>query len=143
MEKEDKIIESLLNEKFIEKAPDGFTDRVMQSIEVSESLNPKQSVSYDWLYGLGFVSSIILAIGIISFMDNSFVSRFYFLFAGYLSGFFSQLATLFGQTSLPGSSILSGNMMLIGIFSIMAVLLLFDGFVLRKKRYMNLFVWTF
>ena len=143
MEKEDKIIKALLNEEFIEKAPDGFTDRVMQSIEASELLKQEQTNKNDWLYGLVIIGSILSAVGIIFFLDSSFISRNYFLFAGYVTGFFSQIASMFGPLSFSSTSILSGNGLLIGILIIMMVLLFFDGFVLRKRRYMGLFVYSF
>ena len=36
MEKEDKIIKEFLENGFFEKAPEGFTDKVMQSVEQVE-----------------------------------------------------------------------------------------------------------
>lgn len=143
MEKEDRMIKTLLNEEFLEKAPDGFTDRVMQSIEAIELVPQDQVKSNNWLYGFVFIASILLALGIISFIDNSFVSRYYFLFSGYIKGFFLQLAAMFNQSSLFNSSLSSGSGLLIGISSIMVLLLVFDGIVLQKKRYVNLFSWSF
>jgi len=143
MEKEDKIIKALLNEEFIEKAPDGFTDKVMQNIEASELLKQEQANKHDWLYGLVIIGSILLAVGIIFYIDSAFISRNYFLFTGYITGFFSQIATMFGPLSFSSTSMLSGSGLLIGIFIIMMVLLFFDGFVLRKRRYMSLFVYSF
>jgi uncharacterized membrane protein len=143
MEKEDKIIKALLSEEFIEKAPEGFTDSVMQSIEASEAKAREEVKSNNWLYGFVFAAPILLALGVISVIDSSFISSYYLLFSGYFSGFFSQVTAVFANTSITGSFILSGNAMLMGIFSIMIVLLIFDGFVLRKQRHMNSFAWTF
>jgi len=143
MEKEDKVIKALLNEELIEKAPVGFTDKVMQSIEASELLKQEQTNKNDWVYGLVIIGSILSAVGIIFFLDSSFISRNYFLFAGYVTGFFSQIATMFGPLSFSSTSIVSGNGLLIGILIIMMVLLFFDGFVLRKRRYMGLFIYSF
>lgn len=143
MEKEDKIIKALLNEEFIEKAPDGFTDKVMQNIEASELLKQEQANKHDWLYGLVIIGSILLAVGIIFYIDSAFISRNYFLFAGYITGFFSQIATMFGPLSFSSTSMLSGSGLLIGILIIMMILLFFDGFVLRKRRYMSLFIYSF
>lgn len=143
MEKEDKIIKALLNDEFIEKAPDGFTGRVMQSIEAVELQQKEQPNVANWLYWLVIIGSILLALGIISFIDGSFISRYYVLFSGYISGFFSQITAMFSHSVFTDSSILSGNGLVIGIFLIMMTLLFFDGFILRKKRYMNLFVFSF
>ena len=90
MEKEDKIIKALLNDEFIEKAPGGFTDSVMQTIELAELQKLEQPNVANWLYWLVIIGSILLALGIISFIDDSFISRYYVLFAGYISGFFYQ-----------------------------------------------------
>ena len=143
MEKEDRMIKTLLNEEFIEKAPDGFTDRVMQSIEAMELVPQEQLKSNNWIYGFVFTASILLTFSIISFIDSSFLSRYYILFSGYLKGFFLQLAAMFKQSSLFNSSLLSGTGLLIGICSIMVLLLVFDGIFMQRKHHVNLFAWSF
>ena len=143
MEKEDRMIKTLLNEGFMEKAPEGFTDRVMQSIEAMELAPQEQLKSNNWIYGFVITASIPLTFAIISIIDNSFVSRYYFLFSGYIKGFFLQLTAMFNQSSLFNSSLSSGSGLLIGISSIMVLLLVFDGIVLQKKRHVNLFAWSF
>ena len=62
MEKEDKIIKALLNDEFIEKAPDGFTGRVMHTIELAE-LQKDHSYKADWLYLLIIAGSVFFAPG--------------------------------------------------------------------------------
>ena len=143
MEKEDKIIKALLNDKFIDKAPEGFTGRVMQSIEAVELQQQEQPNAANWLYWLVILGSILLALGIISFIDGSFISQYYLIFGGYISGFFYQITNMFSHSVFTDNSILSGSGLVIGIFVIMTVLLFFDGFIFKKKRYMNLFVFSF
>jgi len=142
MEKEDKIIKALLNDEFIEKAPGGFTDKVMQSIEVAE-LQKENTYRYDWLYLLIIAGSVLFALGIVAFIDSSFISRNFYIFLGYTTDFFHQMTGLFDHTQLTNTSILSGSGLMLGTFLIMVALLFFDGFVWKKKGSMNLFAWSF
>ena len=142
MEKEDRIIKALLHDEFIEKAPDGFTDKVMQSIEVAE-LQKEKTYRYDWLYLLIIAGSVLFALGIVAFIDSSFISRNFHVFLGYTTEFFHQMTGIFDHTQLINTSVLSGSGLIIGTFLIMTALLLFDGFVGKKKRHLNLFAWSF
>ena len=142
MEKDDKMIKALLHDEFIEKAPDGFTGRVMQSIEVAE-LQKEKTYRYDWPYLLIILGSVLFALGIVAFIDSSFISRNFYIFLGYTTDFFHQMSGIFDQTRLTNTSVLSGNGLIIGTFLIMMALLFFDGFVWKKKRHLNLFAWSF
>ncbi|MCB2201214.1 hypothetical protein KQH26_00445 [bacterium] len=142
MEKEDKMIKALLQDKFIERAPDGFTGKVMQSIEVAE-LQKEKTYRYDWPYLLIIAGSVLFALGIVAFIDSSFISRNFYVFLGYTTDFFHLMSGIFDHTQLTNTSVLSGSGLMIGTFIIMIVLLFFDGFVWRKKRYLNLFAWSF
>jgi len=142
MEKEDKMIKALLQDKFIERAPDGFTDKVMQSIEVAE-LQKEKTYRYDWPYLLIIAGSVLFALGIVAFIDSSFISRNFYLFLGYTTDFFHQMSGIFDHTQLTNTSVLSGSGLMIGTFIIMITLLFFDGFVWKKKRHLNLFTWSF
>jgi hypothetical protein len=142
MEKEDKMIKALLQDKFIERAPDGFTDKVMQSIEVAE-LQKEKTYGYDWPYLLIIAGSVLFALGIVAFIDSSFISRNFYVFLGYTTDFFHQMSGIFDHTQLTNTSVLSGSGLMIGTFIIMIALLFFDGFVWKKKRHLNLFTWSF
>jgi hypothetical protein len=142
MEKEDRIIKALLQNEFIEKAPDGFTKKVMQSIEVAE-LQKANTYRYDCLYLLIIAGSVLFALGIVAFIDSSFMSRYFYVFLGYTTDFFHQMTGIFEQTRLTNTSILSGSGLMIGTFIIMIALLFFDGFVWKNKRSLNLFAWSF
>ena len=143
MEKEDKIIKALLNDKFIEKAPDGFTDRIMNAIELTETQKQESNVKTDWLYLFVIAGSVILAIGILSIIDSSFISRYYQIFIDYISSFFSQIIDIFDNSQLKNTAIPSNSGLVIGTFVIIVALLFFDSIVLRKRRYFNFFIWSF
>ena len=74
----DVFFKRLFNEKNIEKAPDGFADRVMQAIgvEETEAVRSRWSWSGWWLWG-----SILLAIGalitVVFFVDFSFMGNIF------------------------------------------------------------------
>lgn len=142
MEKEDKIIKALLNDEFIEKAPDGFTGRVMHTIELAE-LQKDHSYKADWLYLLIIAGSVFFALGIIAFIDSSYISRYFYVFLGYATDVFHQMTVIFDHPKLINTSVLSSSGLMMGTFLIMLALLVFDGFLLKKKRYLNLFVWSF
>ena len=143
MEKEDKIIKALLNDEFIEKAPDGFTERIMNAIEVAELQKDENTIRTDWPYLLAIAGSIILAIGIISIIDSSIITHYYHTFIGYLLGFFEQIIGIFGNSQLKNTAVPSGSGLVIGTFIIILALLFFDNIVLRKRRSLNLFMWSF
>ncbi len=142
MEKEDRIIKVLLNDEFIEKAPDGFTDQVMHRIELAE-LPLEKTYRFDWPYLLIIAGSVISALGIVAFIDSSFISRNFYVFLGYTADFFHQMSGIFDPSRLANTSILSGSGLILGTFLIMLTLLFIDGFVLKKRRYLNLFAWSF
>jgi len=143
MEKEEKIIKALLDDGFIEKAPEGFTDRIMNAIEVVELQKEENSIRTDWPYLLAIAGSIILALGIIFIIDSSIITHYYQTFTGYISGFFDQIIGIFGNSQLKNTAVPSGSGLVIGTFVIVIALLLFDNIVLRKRRYLNLFIWSF
>ena len=143
MEKEDKIIKALLNDEFIEKAPEGFTERIMNAIEVAELQKEENTIRTDWPYLLAIVGSIILALGIIFIIDSSIITHYYQTFTGYISGFFNQIISIFGNSQLKITTIYSSSGLVIGTFVIILALLFFDSIVLRKRRSLNLFMWSF
>lgn len=142
MEKEDKMIKALLNDEFIETAPEGFTNKVMHTIETVE-LQKGQSYKADWLYLLISIGSFFFALGIIAFIDSSYISRYFYVFLGYITDVFHQTTAIFDHTKLTNTSVLSGSGLVLGTFLIMLVLLVFDGLVSKKKKYLNLFIWSF
>ncbi|RLD35495.1 MAG: hypothetical protein DRI72_00125 [Bacteroidetes bacterium] len=142
MEKEDRIIKNLLDDKFTEKAPEGFTGRVMDTLEAIELQKQKQSIPSDWPYLLVVAGAALVALGILSFIDSSFIPNYYRLFFGYVSGFFQQLTNIFSVTQLKNTAISTSGQLVIGTLFIMLALLLFDSMIWRKRRYLNLFLWV-
>ena len=142
MEKEDRIIKNLLDDKFTEKAPEGFTGRVMDTLEAIELQKQKQSIPSDWPYLLVVAGAALVALGILSFIDSSFIPNYYRLFFGYVSGFFQQLTNIFSVTQLENTAISTSGQLVIGTLFIMLALLLFDSMIWRKRRYLNLFLWV-
>ncbi len=143
MEKEDKIIKTLLNDEFIEKAPKGFTERIMNAIEVAELEKEENNIRTDWPYLLAIAGSIILALGIIFIIDSSIITHYYQTFIGYISGFLNQIIGIFGNSQLKITTIYSSSGLVIGTFLIILALLFFDSIILRKRRYLNFFMWSF
>ena len=143
MEKEDKIIKALLNDEFFEKAPEGFTERIMNAIEVAELEKEENTIRTDWPYLLAIAGSIILALGIIFIIDGSIITYYYQTFTGYILGFFDQIIGIFVNSQLKNTAVLSGSELVIGTFLIILALLFFDSIVLRKRRSLNLFMWSF
>lgn len=142
MEKEDRIIKNLLDDKFTEKAPEGFTGRVMDTLEAIELQKQKRSIPADWPYLLVVAGAALVALGILSFIDSSFIPNYYRLFFGYVSGFFQQLTSIFSVTQLKNTAISTSGQLVIGTLFIMLALLLFDSMIWRKRRYLNLFLWV-
>ena len=74
----DVFFKRLFNDKSIEKAPDGFSDRVMHAIGVEEAteVHSRWSWSGWWLWG-----SIVLALGalvtVVFFVDFSFMGSIF------------------------------------------------------------------
>ena len=143
MEKEDKIIKALLNDGFIEKAPEGFTERIMNTIEVAELKKEENTIRTDWPYLLAIAGSIILALGIIFIIDSSIITHYYQTLTGYISGFFNQIIGIFRNSQLKNTAIPSSSGLVIGTFVIVVALLFFDNVVLRKRTYLNFFMWSF
>jgi hypothetical protein len=130
MEKEDKIIRDLLLKMQTEKAPEGFTDSVMEAVEAAGA--QKQTVQSDWLYWLVITGSLLLAGVVLFIVDPSLILQY----AGLFTGFFKQLAGLAENMSGFGS-----DQLMTGTFVIMLVLLLADGMFWHRRQRIHLFLW--
>ncbi len=134
MEKEDRVIRDLLLKTQREKAPAGFTDRVMDRLEAAAE--QKQTVPSDWLYWLVVAGSILIAGSILSVIDPSLIPRYFRLFTGFISGFFHQMTGLFKHLPGPG-----GDQLVMGTFLIILILLLADRLLWGRRKQANLFLW--
>lgn len=138
MEHEDKLIRKLLHEEFLEQAPAGFTDRVMQAITVAET---REQTTFQWnrlVYPAISFGSIIIALGAIYFMDPLFYSRLYSSATGYVMLIGSQLISMFASLSRPEFQ-LPVNWFAVGIAFCLASLLLAERMIVKIKGSLNLF----
>jgi energy-coupling factor transporter transmembrane protein EcfT len=74
----DVFFKRLFNDKGIEKAPDGFADRVMQSIGVEEKADTSERWSWSgwWLWGSIFLALAAL-VTMVFFVDFSFMGNIF------------------------------------------------------------------
>lgn len=139
MDKEDKVIKEFLEKGFFEKAPEGFTGRVMQTVEQVDA-QQKPVIFYGIIgYILLMFGAILSAFGILYYFDNEFVMSYFQSFGAGLSGLlfeFSKTGKYF--ISLPNHSPYLG--LLIGIFIVIFALLGIEKVVFKKGRYANIFV---
>ena len=139
MEKEDKIIKEFLEKGFFEKAPEGFTNKVMKSVEQVE-LQPKPEIFSGVLgYVLLTFGAILVAFGILFYFDNTFIISYFQSFSFDLSG----IANGFSKTGnyflmLPNHFPYLG--LVVGIFVAIFALLGIERFVFSKKNMVNVFV---
>jgi len=141
MEKEDKIIKSLLEDKFTVKAPEGFTGRVMDVLEATDLQKQKQAVSADWPYLLVAAGAVLVAAGTLSVLNPALIPYYYHLFSGYAFHFFHQLTSIFAGSQLKNTAMSTNVQLVVGTSFIMLALLLFDSIIWKKKRHLNLFLW--
>lgn len=139
MEREDQIIKELIQEGILKSAPDDFTENVMQAVAKT---NEAKKPAFDFSY----LSSIIvllfavgIAIGTVYFFKPSFLQNIFAFFGSLLSHIYSSIASIF-NSSIKLNLDIEMNSMIIGVIFIMAALLLFDRFLGRSKRHLNLFV---
>ena len=139
MEKEDKIIKEFLEKGFFEKAPEGFTGRVMQSVEQVD-LQPKPEIFSGVLgYVLLTFGAIAIAFGILFYFDNAFIVSYFQSFSFDLSGVvngFSKTGKYF--LTLPSHFPYLG--LVVGIFIAIFALLGIEKFVFSRKNLVNIFV---
>lgn len=135
MEAEDKKIKTWLEDHFIEKAPDGFTGKVMDAVEATEL--QKQERSADWPYLLAAAAAVLAAFCVLFIVDPSFISQS----SGYASRFFMQLADVFSFSTSGITSAFSGGQLVAGTLIIILVLLTFDALVWKGKRGVHMFLW--
>lgn len=139
MEKEDKIIKEFLEKGFFEKAPEGFTKRVMYSVEQID-LQPKPEIFSGILgYVLLMFGAIAVTFGFLFYFDNAFVLSYFqsfsFDFSGIVQGF-SKTGKYF--LTLPSHFPYLG--LVVGIFVAIFALLGIERFVFSKKKLVNVFV---
>ena len=140
MDKDDQLIKDLLREGFLTKAPNDFTDRVMNAVAETESEDKPATEYPAAIYYAIIIGSIAAIVGTLYFTNKAFLAEYFTSF----TGIFSDLVPSF---SLMGDQFSSLNFnlpysgLIVGIVSIMVALLVFDKFVIGRSRYLNIFVW--
>ncbi len=138
MENEDKLIKELLLEG-VEKAPQGFTDQVMQTIAAAEA--EKQN-AFNWnklQVPSMIIGSILLFFAIIYFVTPEFYSRLYLSLSGYALILTSQLSSIFGSFSLPISDV-QINWLLVEVGAVIVALIALERFFFIRKRTLSIFM---
>jgi len=140
MEKEDKLVKELLEKGLFEKAPEGFTQRVMLAVEELEPAQKPEIFSGILGYVLMMFGAIFLAFGILFYFDNNFIAEYFQSFTFDLTGIvhgFSKTGNYF--IKLPNHFPYLG--LVVGIFVIIFALLGIEKLVFRKRNFEGLFVW--
>jgi hypothetical protein len=139
MEKDEKLLKDLLQEGFLTKAPDNFTDRVMLAVAETESQQETTSRYSALVYSAIIIGSILAIFGILFYTNKSIFEKYQNYFYDFIvavispfSGVLNKFANLNFQFPY--------NSLLMGVGLIIIGLLAFDRFVLNRKSYLNLFV---
>ena len=140
MEKEDKIIKEILENGFIEKAPEGFTNKVMQAVGQVE-LKQKQGVfSGVWAYALLTFAAIFVAFGVLFYFDNNFLSEYFQSFSMGMAGLTREFSNT-GKSLLSLSYNFSNLSLFAGVLVVISALLLIEKVVFRKKSFAGVLIW--
>jgi hypothetical protein len=130
----DVFFKRLFNEDAIEKAPDGFTDRVMQAIGVEEAelVQSRWSWSGWWLWGSIFLGVAAL-VTIVFFVDFSFMGSIFSgveldgsRVANFVQFFGSGIVNAFQGFSISSTSII--------IFMALGMLILAERIIRRRPK---------
>ena len=136
MEKEDQLIKELIREGFLKSAPDDFTDNIMQAVVKTTETKKDSSII---IYVLVMVGSIFASAGIMAYYKPSIFQNTLAFFGNFLSQVYLSFSGLFSGSFNWGSGI-EINSLILGTILIMAVLLVFDNLLSRKRKVMNVFV---
>lgn len=137
MNTEDKKIRELLKNLQVEKAPEGFTSNVMNSITEFEESSKTVIQMNTIIPALLVFTSILVSIGVFYFFDNSFFENIFSPIA-FLSDIFNNQFTWFNSYLMQMVSILKQNTFALGLGVILIFLLSFDRVVLRRRLRINM-----
>jgi hypothetical protein len=135
MDKEDQYIKNFLQQQPVEQAPEGFTLRVMEAVQLQEKRKMASSTVGDWIYGLITIGAV--GIGILVYLLFDPLSLL--AFSGDIRETMVQLYTqMHLQISMPvqfqGVGI---NTFTIGMVLIPVMLLIIDRIISKKVFRMN------
>ncbi|MDP2721861.1 MAG: hypothetical protein Q8O72_03810 [Bacteroidales bacterium] len=135
MDKEDQYIKNFLQQQPVEQAPEGFTSRVMEAVQLQEKRKMANSPVGDWIYGLIAIGAV--GIGILVYL--LFDPQSLLAFSGDIRETIVQLYTqMHLQISMP--VLFQGvgfNTFTIGMVLIPVTLLIIDRIVSKKVFRLN------
>jgi len=137
MNTEDKKIQELLNKFQVEKAPEGFTSNVINSITGFEESSKTVIQMNTIIPTLLVFTSILVSIGVFYFFDNSFFENILSPIA-FLSDIFNNQFAWFNSYLMQMVSILKQNTFALGLGVILIILLSFDRVILRRRLRINM-----
>ena len=137
MNTEDKKIRELLKNLQVEKAPEGFTSNVMNSITEFEESSKTVIQMNTIIPALLVFTSILVSIGVFYFFDNSFFENIFSSIA-FLSDIFNNQFAWFNSYLMQMVSILKQNTFALGLGVILIILLSFDRVILRRRLRINM-----
>ncbi len=137
MNTEDKKIRELLKNLQVEKAPEGFTSNVMNSITEFEESSRTVIQMNTIIPALLVFTSILVSIGVFYFFDNSFFENILSPIA-FLSDIFNNQFAWFNSYLMQMVSILKQNTFALGLGVILIILLSFDRVILRRRLRINM-----
>jgi len=135
MDKEDQYIKNFLQQQPVEQAPEGFTSRVMEALQLQEKWKMASSPVGDWIYGLIAIGAVGIGILVYFLFDPQSLLAF----SGDIRETIVQLYTqMHLQISMPvlfqGVGI---NTFTIGMVLIPVTLLIIDRIVSKKVFRLN------
>lgn len=136
MEKEDLKIKQFLEQMATESAPEGFTNRVMEMVNQTESL-PVRKESGDWMFGL--ITALAAAIGFLTYFlfDPTFAKRFFgSVYSFMLTAVQSTKGLL--QEALPANTFMFSTFW-IGLVAAITLLLVLEKLLRRRQLHTGLF----
>jgi len=135
MENNDKLIRDLLNEGFLAKAPEGFTNKVMQSVAETQK---KPVLPAFLVYFLVFFGASGVAAASLCFTNNSLLILYYSQLKLAMSqtfvSFFRIVNDLLVNINLPDMGLSAGILLMV------ILLLVVDRIAFKPGKYMNLFL---
>lgn len=135
MENNDKLIRDLLNEGFLAKAPEGFTNKVMQSVAETQK---KPALPAFLVYFLVFFGASGVAAASLYFTNNSLLILYYGQLKLAMSqtfvSFFRIVNDVLVNINLPDMGLSAGILLMV------ILLLVVDRIAFKPGKYMNLFL---
>jgi hypothetical protein len=135
MDKEDQYIKNFLQQQPVEQAPEGFTSRVMEAVQLQEKRKMANSPVGDWIYGLITIGAIGIGILVYLLFDPQSLLAFSVDIRETMGQLYTQMRLQFTtQVRLQGVGF---NTFTIGMVLIPVTLLIIDRIVSKKVFRLN------